>query len=110
VGQLVVLVLMLAFALWALRGLLVGRHNWFGFFLIAVAAVYEGANLVGVLVHGFVLVALPAFVARAAVAVGLAAGLALLPVIFRIAEQPEAVAATAPEDPDAWWNDEAAWE
>ncbi len=86
VGQLVVLALMLAFVVWALRGLVLGRHGWFGFFLIALATLFEGATLAGVLVHGFVLIALAPFVARLAVVVCLAAGAALLPVIFRLAE------------------------
>jgi hypothetical protein len=87
VGQLIVLVLLLTFAAWAVHGLILGRHGWFGFFLISLAALFEGATLVGVLVHGFVLIALPPFVARAAVVVCLAAGAALLPLIFRLADQ-----------------------
>jgi hypothetical protein len=86
IGQLVVLALELAFAVWALRRLALGRHGWFGFFLIALAALFEGATLIGVLTHGFVLIALPAVVARLAVVICLATGAALLPLIFRLAE------------------------
>lgn len=112
VGQLVVLALLLAFAAWALRGLVLGRHGWFGFFLIALAALFEGATLIGVLLHGFVLIALPALVARIAVVICLAAGAALLPVIFRLAEQrergPAMVGAGAVSKPDL--DDDQGWE
>jgi hypothetical protein len=87
IGQLIVLALLLAFAAWALVRLVRGRHGWFGFFLIALAALFEGATLIGVLTHGFVLIALPPVVARLAVITCLAAGAALLPLIFRLAEQ-----------------------
>jgi hypothetical protein len=110
IGQVIVLALMLAFAGWALRGLALGRHGWFGFFLIALAALFEGATLIGVLLHGFVLIALPPFVARTAVAVCLAAGAALLPLILRLAERQ--TPATDAEAPDAGldWEWETAWE
>lgn len=114
VGQLVLLAVLLGFAAWALRGLVLGRHGWFGFFLIALAALFEGATLIGVLLHGFVLIALPPFIARVAVVVCLAAGAALLPLIFRLAEQGDrsAVAAGAGRgsEPEPDWEDERAWE
>ena len=99
IGQLVVLALELAFAVWALRGLLLRRHGWFGFFLIALAALFEGATLIGVLTHGFVLIALPALVARLAVVTCLATGAALLPLIFRLAEQGQRRPGQAPRRP-----------
>lgn len=111
IGQLVVLAFLLAFAAWALHGLVLGRHGWFGFFLIALAAVFEGATLIGVLVHGFVLIALPAFVARTAVVICLAAGVALVPVIFRLAEPGRRTSANGRRrvEPEADWEDETAW-
>lgn len=109
VGQLIELAVLLAFVAWALRGLVLGRHGWFGFFLVALASLFEGATLIGVLLHGFVLIALPAVVARIAVAVCLAAGCALLPVIFRLAEQP-VDGHVRTEQPLADWEDEASWE
>ncbi len=99
IGQLVVLALELAFAVWALRGLLLRRHGWFGFFLISLAALFEGATLIGVLTHGFVLIALPAVVARLAVVTCLATGAALLPLIFRLAEQGQRRPGQAPRRP-----------
>jgi hypothetical protein len=111
IGQLVLLAFVVTFVVWASRRLLLRRHGWFGFFLIALAALFEGGSLIGVLVHGFVLVALPPFVARTAVVVCLAAGGALLPVIFRLAERPERFRSPARSDqPQLDWEDEAAWE
>lgn len=110
IGQLIVLVALLAFIGWALRGLLLGRHGWFGFFLIALVTLFEGATLIGVLLHGFVLIALPPLVARIAVATCLATGCALLPVIFRLAEQPASEARARDEPPRPDWEDEASWE
>lgn len=88
VGQLVVLAVELAFALWALRRLVLRRHGWFTFFLVAVAAIWEGASSIAVLLDGFVLLALPAFLARVAVVTCLAVGIGLLPLVFRMAERP----------------------
>jgi hypothetical protein len=110
VGQLIVLAVLLAFVGWALRGLLLGLHGWFGFFLIALVTLFEGATLIGVLLHGFVLIALPPLVARIAVAICLAAGCALLPVVFRLAEQPARAARARAEQPQPGWDDEASWE
>ena len=73
--QLVVLAFELAFVVWGLRWLLLRRQGWFALFLIAVAAIYEGATLVEVLLRGFVRIALPALVARLAVATCLCAGI-----------------------------------
>jgi hypothetical protein len=109
-GQLVLLALQLAFVVWGLGRLLSRRHGWFGFFLIAVGTIWEGASLVGVLVHGFVLLALPAFAARTAVVACLAAGGALLPVIFRLAEPERLRSAHHGDRPEPDWESEAAWE
>jgi hypothetical protein len=88
VGQLVVLALVVAFAVWGLRRLMMGRHGWFVFFLIAVAAIWEGASSITVLLDWFVLLALPPLVARVAVVACLAAGVGLVPLVFRMAERP----------------------
>ncbi|HEY2259265.1 MAG TPA: hypothetical protein VGH45_06110, partial [Solirubrobacteraceae bacterium] len=96
IGQLVVLALVLAFAGWGLRRLVLRRHGWLTFFLIAVAAIWQGATLVTVLLDGFVLVNLSPFVARAAVAACLAGGIGLLPLVFRMAEGPVRSARSKP--------------
>jgi hypothetical protein len=94
-GQLVVFALVLAFGAWGVQRVARRRHGWLTRFLIAAAAIWEGVSLVTVLLDGFVLLALPAFVARAAVVTCLAGGVALLPLVFRIAERPE-----RPEGPE----------
>ena len=89
VGQLIVLALVVAFGAWAMRRIVLRRHGWFTLFAVSVAAIWEGTSLVAVLRDGFVLLALPAPLARAAVTGCLAAGAGLLPLVFRIAEAPE---------------------
>jgi uncharacterized membrane protein len=88
-GQWIVLALELAFAGWAATRLARGSYGWFVLFLIAAAAIWEGATLVGALLYGFVLLAVPAFPARLVVVVCLATGVALLPVVFALAERPQ---------------------
>jgi hypothetical protein len=95
VGQGVMLAVALAFAAWGGWRLIARRHGWFTFFIIAAVALWEGASLIAVLLDGYVLLALPAALARVAVAACLSAGVALLPVVFALAERPRRrVAAT----------------
>ncbi len=88
VGQGVVLAVALAFAAWGAWRLLSRRHGWFTFFIIAAVAIWEGASLIAVLLDGYVLLALPPMLARVAVVACLSAGVALLPVVFALAERP----------------------
>ena len=104
--QLVVLAFELAFVVWGLRWLVLGRQGWFALFLIAGAAIYEGATLVEVLLRGFVLIALPALVARLTVATCLASGVGLVPLVFRIAPQPGASGSDEATDDELGWEDE----
>jgi hypothetical protein len=113
IGQLIVLALVVGFAAWALQRVARRRHGWITLFLIAVAAIWEGASLIAVLLDGFVLLALPAFVARAAVVTCLASGAALVPIVFRIAERPDrprSPGETSPVEEELDWEDEPAWE
>jgi hypothetical protein len=87
-GQGITLAVALAFTAWAAWRLLRRRHGWFTFFIVAAVVIWEGASLVAVLLDGYVLLALPAAVARVAVVTCLAAGVALLPVVFALAERP----------------------
>lgn len=88
VGQGVTLAVALAFAAWAAWRLVRRRHGWFTFFIIAAVAIWEGASLIAVLVDGYVLMALPPALSRVAVVACLSAGVALLPVVFALAERP----------------------
>ncbi len=116
VGQEVALAAALAFVAWGARRLVLRRHGWFTFFLIAAAAIWEGASMIAVLLDGYVLMALPPFVARAAVVACLSGGLGLLPFVFRIAERPGrarparrdgSVSGSAPQEQD---EDLQAWQ
>ncbi len=110
-GQIIVLALIVAFTGWGLARLAQRRHGWFTFFAVAVATLWEGVSLVGVLLHGFVLMALPPVLSRAAVAACLATGIGLLPLVFRIAESSEGSRAAEPPPGDEIdWEQEDAWE
>ena len=88
VGQAIMLAVALAFAAWGAWRLVRRRHGWFTFFIIAAVAIWEGASLIAVLLDGYVLLALPPVLARVAVVACLSAGVALLPVVFALAERP----------------------
>jgi hypothetical protein len=87
-GQEIILVAALAFVAWGAWRLVLRRHGWFTCFVIAAAALWEGGSLIAVLLDGYVLMALPPFLARVAVVACLSAGLGLLPIVFAIAERP----------------------
>ncbi len=103
--QLIELALILAFAAWGLGRVLFQRPGYFTYFVIGFVAVWQGAVLIPTLLNGFVLMAVPAFLGRAAAVVCLGAGLSLLVLVFRLAERPAAPGpAGAPPDEreDAW--------
>lgn len=90
VGQLIVLGLVLAFV----AGLSVVVIFWgpgpFSLIVISVAALWAGLEFLPTLLHGFVLMAVPTFLARAATVACLAAGPAMIVLLFgfRFAEIP----------------------
>jgi hypothetical protein len=88
--QLIELLIILAFVGWGLRRVLFARSRpgYFSYFVIACVALWEGVQLIPTLVSGFVLMAVPAFVARAAAVLCLGCGAGLLLLVFRIAEPP----------------------
>jgi hypothetical protein len=87
--QFVELALILTFVVWAALRILRRRSGFFLYLVIAVAALWEGFELLPVLRNGFVLIALPAFVARAAAVVALGTGAGLLLLVFRLFNQRE---------------------
>jgi hypothetical protein len=101
IGQEIILVAALAFVAWGVRRLVLRRHGWFTFFLIAAVAIWEGGSLISVLLDGYVLLALPAFVARAAVVACISCGLGLLPIVFTMAERPTRRPSRATATPSA---------
>jgi hypothetical protein len=89
--QLIELGFVLTLVGWALFHLVTVRAaGYFGYFVIAFVAVWEGVNLLPTLLHGYVLVALPAFLARSAAMLCLGAGTGLLLLVYRLADQSEA--------------------
>jgi hypothetical protein len=110
VFQLVELAAILAFVAWGFARVAWRRPGFFTYFVIAIIALWQGLELIPTLTNGFVLIALPAFVARAAtvIAVGTAAGLLLL--VFRLhelqgesrAEDRGSAVALEGQDEDAW--------
>lgn len=85
--QLIELVIVLAFAAWALYRLLFATPGYFFYFVIAIVALWQGVELMPTLFQGFVLAAGPAFVARAAAVLCVATAVGLLPMVFRIADE-----------------------
>jgi hypothetical protein len=98
--QLILLAAIAAFVLSAARGVLSSSALNFWSFLTACAALWAGLEWVPTLRDGFVLVALPAFVARAATVLCLGCGSSLLLMWFRLASYPGGPFSTTehPED------------
>ncbi len=94
VGQLILLASILAFVVWGLRRVLLARAGYFGYFVISFVTLWVGGVLIPTLLNGFVLMAVPAFVARAATVTCLASGAGLALVAFRLAERPEDASST----------------
>ena len=76
--QYLTLAVVLAFVVWAARELWRGRARYFTYFAVGFVAIWQGLNLLPTLFNGFVLAALPPFVARSASVVCLGCGLGLL--------------------------------
>jgi hypothetical protein len=111
--QLIELALMLAFVAWGLRRVLWQRPGYFAYFVIAFAALWEGLELIPTLTHGFVLIALPAALARVSAVVCLGGGGGLLTLVFRLAERRDPAAHDAPLgelEGELEGEDDASWE
>ncbi|HTX32668.1 MAG TPA: hypothetical protein VMD09_14895 [Solirubrobacteraceae bacterium] len=110
VFELVELAAVLAFAVWALHRLLFVRHGYFTYFLIAIVALWQGAELIPTLLQGFVLAAEPAFLARTAAVVCLGTGAALLLMVFRLADLRDPPPPAPDETAEVETEDDSAWE
>jgi hypothetical protein len=84
--QLATLAAILAFVVWGLFRVIFQRAGFLTYLVIAIVALWHGLELFQTLDNGFVLIALPAFVARTASVVALGAGIGLLLMVFRLAE------------------------
>jgi hypothetical protein len=82
--QLVELAFILAFVGWGVWRAVLRRPGYFTAFLVAVGALWAGGLLIPTLLHGFVLIALPAFLARTVTVVCLATGAGLLLLVLRL--------------------------
>ena len=82
--HLVELALILAFVGWGVWRAVLHRPGYFTAFLVAVGAIWAGGVLFGTLLHGFVLISLPAFLARTVTVVCLATGAGLLLLVLRL--------------------------
>ncbi len=100
VFQLITLAVIVAFLVWALRQLLLRRATYFTYFAVVFVALWEGVNLIPTLFNGFVLAAVPAFVARAACVVCVGCGLGLLMVSWRLVGEPDGDGADVDEYED----------
>ncbi len=100
--KLAVALVFVAVCLWRM---LTGRSGYFSYFVIGCAALWAGLQLTPTLLDGFVLAALPAFLARVAAVVSLATGAGLLLLFARLAQRrgPDAeLTPDAAEDDEAW--------
>jgi hypothetical protein len=100
-GQLLVLAAMLAFVAYCLWRVLSGRTGYFLLFVIAFAALWSGGIMLPTLLHGYVLLAIPAFLARATTVVLLGGGLGLILVSLRVVDQTSAARPRRPPAPAA---------
>ncbi len=80
-----------------LRRVLFQRPGYFSYFAISFLALWEGSQLIPTLLNGFVLAAVPAFVARAATVLCLGCGVGLLVIAFRLVDR---------EEPDSFDGDD----
>lgn len=86
IGLLVVILALLAAGLtWAIWG----RPGCFFLFVVCVASLWEDFELIPTLIHGYVLMAMPAFLIRVAAVLCLGAGAGLLLLVVRLADLPE---------------------
>jgi hypothetical protein len=109
--QLVELGAILAFVGWGLFRVLFRRPGFFTYFVIAIVALWEGLELIPTLTNGFVLIALPAFVARVATVLALGGAAGLLLLVFRLHElQQESPPDGGRAEAELEGQDEDAWE
>ena len=85
IEQLVLTASVLAFAVWGVRGALRDRVGFVLDLVIGFVVLWMGFELLSTLVHGFVLTAVPAFVARSAAVLCIGGGLGLILLAVRIA-------------------------
>jgi hypothetical protein len=98
-----------ALVAWGLWRVLSGRAGFFMYFAIGFFAITVGLELVGTLLHGFALTALPAFLSRSLAVVCLGTGIGLLPFAFRMAARADAASPASAYDDELDEEDDGAW-
>ena len=106
VVQLITFAIIIAFVGWGLRRVLLETPGYFTYFAISFVAIWEGAQMLPTLLNGFVLAAVPAFVARASAVICLGCGGGLLMVAFRLVDQSGPASAAVSDE----YDDGSAWE
>ncbi len=86
VFQLITLALVAGFVAWGSIRVVSARSGEFWKFVVSGAAAWAGLALLPTLLHGFVLMALPAFAARTATVLCLGCGVSLLVLWFRVVD------------------------
>jgi hypothetical protein len=113
-GNVLALVVELVAAAIAVWLLFARDPRWLVLAAVAALTLWQGVSLIAALEDGWVLLALPAFVGRTAVAACLAGGAGLIPLVLVEAER--AARARGPAvrerraDDDNEWEDDEAWE
>jgi hypothetical protein len=92
VGQLLFMAVLLAFVAFQALWVASGRAGYFSLLLVSIAALYADLVQFPVLLHGYVLMVIPPFLARAAVAVSIGATVGLFAFSLRIGDR-------TPDDP-----------
>jgi hypothetical protein len=83
----ITLAIILVLVVLGLRRVLFGDAGYFTYFAVAFLALWEGLQLLPTLTHGFVLAAVPPFIARTATVICLGCGIGLLLIGFRLADR-----------------------
>jgi hypothetical protein len=87
-AQLAVLTPIVLFVAYALIRVLLGRAGYYLLFTIGFTALWAGGILVPTLIHGYVLMAVPPFVARTTTVLCLSGGAGLLLIVLRMVLHP----------------------
>lgn len=95
-GQLILLAVVLVFFGLLLWRVVSGRVGYFLLFTVFICSLMGDFELIPTLLHGYVLMALPAAVARAAATICAGCGAALLPLTVRLSAAPEPVGDLVP--------------
>jgi hypothetical protein len=99
---LIMLAILLAFVAWGLRRIVAGPPGFFACWAISGVALWTGLVLVPTLSHGYVLLAVPGFVARATVVVCLGSGGGLLLLSLRLTGRSGKAESISSDRSDEW--------